>query len=287
MAIPQHDPTFLEHVRHYKSISFYQDEQVLFGYHRGTGLKSAFVKVDDKLVNLLLRGKRSSMCLMSYNYSPYVVTSLTGSLLDFYSYRPFLGSPGGLAKMAFHLDSLSFFEGHLYAVNTAWNIILELQVNVPYVKSTGLIISMGVQNLELVTSMCILKQNHERKVIFVYKVKGRLLDFRIKCINFNGQGMWEIGDEYELVVDRVKFVPRDLCKDNKGNVYVTDVENNRVALLNTDNATICPMLKTAGKIQSIAYRDRTKALHVMNRNMKGRMLITIYNICKYRFSRST
>ena len=128
--------------------------------------------------------------------------------------------------------------------------------------------------------MCQLRQSQERKVIFVYKVKGRSLDFRIKCINFNGRGMWEIGDESDRVVDGVKFVPRDLCKDNKGNVYVTDVKNNHVALLNTDNATIHPILKTAGKIQSIAFRDSTQELYVMHQNMKRRMLVTVYDVCK-------
>ena len=284
MAIPQRYPTFLESGRHYKSISFYRDEQVLFGYHRGPGLKSAFVKVDDKLVNLPLRGERTSMCLMSNNYSSYVVTSQQGlskSILDFYYYRIFDGPfQGCVVEITCCLGSLSFFEGHLYAVNTVWNIIQEFQVNLPHVKSTGLIIPMRAQNLELVTSMCQLRQSQERKVIFVYKVKGRLLDFRIKCVNFNGQGMWEIGDESELVVDGVKFVPRDLCKDNKGNVYVTDVENNRIALLNTDNATIRPILETAGKIESIAFRDSTQELYVMHKNIKGRMLITVYDVCK-------
>ena len=133
MAIPQRDPTFLESGRHYKSICFYGDEQVLFGYHRGQGLKSAFVKVDDMLVNLPLRGERTSICLMSNNYSPYVVTSLqesSKSFLDFYSYRLFdCPFHGCVAEITSCLGSLSFFEGHLYAVNTVWNIIQEFQVN--------------------------------------------------------------------------------------------------------------------------------------------------------------
>lgn len=125
-----------------------------------------------------------------------------------------------------------------------------------YFRQSGFSIPMGVHNSESVTSMCPLRLKNE-KIIFVHRVKSSSVDSRIKCVGFNGQILWEIGDSSGIIVDGAEFVPKDLCKDDKRNVFVTDMRYNRVALLDTGKTTLRPILTTAGSVVSIAYRATT------------------------------
>ena len=278
----------------YKLMCLIKDKPVFYGYPMSdTSAKSMprVLRVDGKtrtLSNFIF-----DMCVAKVKKSYYIIASVISKSqhprMEMWSYPALSFKPIAYCINPFSAYSaLYYFENHLLASDfTPSKTITQYTLASKSFEPTGLSIPININsNILAVSSLCALRQNGERRIILVYSDKaGQGFPTGIKCIDFSGQSVSEIGGYQPIIVDDMQFLPEYLSIDTQGNVYVTDRVYCRVLVLNYKDCSLRTVLKIPGTVQTIKYSPETHQPYVLDANEEHtRIMVSVFNIGEYNFT---
>ena len=249
-------------------------------------------RVDGKTRKLSAGDFVLGMCTAKVKKSHYMVVSVVSESqyprMEMWSYPAFSSKPIARCINPFSAyGALYYFENHLLVSNTLGETITQYTLASKLFEKTGRSIPVVIKgNKVAVPSLCALRQNGERRIILIFcDEHGELFLTGIKCIDFSGEPIWEIGGYQPIIVDDMRFMPVRLCIDTQGNVYVTDWAYCRVLVFNYHDRSLRTVLKTPGRVQTIEYSPETHQLHVLHANEEHtRAMVSVFNIGEYNFS---
>ena len=219
------------------------------------------------------------MCMVHINGKPFIVASIMSRMLfqlsdrlELWSY-PFSFKPLYVYKSEINsLNVLHCFDGHLLTNDDNKLKIDEYSISTNCVKPTGRSIPTGV----VVCSIIGIVQNGEKRLV-IQNVDDRGLN-SIRCINYRGQQLWQLGGHNGPKIDGSMLLPNDVCTDEKGNLFLADPDSNRI--IHVDNALKPRTLHTRpGRVVCVAWdteRNKLYCLHMDFRCFKH--VTTVFNI---------
>ena len=227
----------------------------------------------------------AGLCLVKTGNVQYIAASFLSPLtswseIDLLSCPPRNGKSVVNFRSPVHYGELCFYEKNLLACNRTKNTIDEFKVGVKLLKPTGLKIPDSLDDSSKIESMCVLKEYGEKKIILLYW-DGNPQVTGIKCIDYYGKVIWRLGGKTRIFVDNFRFSPGEICKDYNGNVFLTDQDNERVAVLDQRDLSLHTVLRTPGEVAYLDHSQETNQLYVLHHDKDHtRMMISTYEIGK-------
>ena len=124
----------------------------------------------------------------------------------------------------FSIGAVCFFEGHLYINNQRDNLIDEFNVSSFPIEFTGHTVPLDDAGCAFMHNLCVTRQHGEKRFILLY-TDNKGMKKIMKCMDFTGKEIWKIDDRQ---FDEMKLHPRDICTDDKGNIFLADSTKNNV-----------------------------------------------------------
>ena len=154
---------------------------------------------------------------------------------------------------------ICFSEGKLLIHNENKGILDELDANSIPFSPTGVNISTGIAIPSSLQSMCLITNDNEKQIVLQYLKDDGWEDSRIKCINYEGQELWQLEAPH---LDGTPFQPYGICADEEGNIYSAEQESNRVVVIKKDQ-TIQTLFHAPGSVSCVGWCDQTEKLYVV------------------------
>ena len=158
--------------------------------------------------------------------------------------------------------SIFFSEGKLLVHNDEKGTLDELDVSSIPFSPTGVSISTGIALPSSTQSMCLITSGNEKQIVLQYLKDDGWEDSRIKCINYEGQELWQLGGLDAPHLDGTPFQPYGICVDEEGNLYSAEQESNRVVVIKR-NQTIQTLFHAPGSVSCVGWCDQTQKLYVV------------------------
>ena len=177
---------------------------------------------------------------------------------------------------------MCFSEGKLLIRNEGRGTLDELDASSIPFRPTGARIPTGNAFPSRVQSMCLIRKNNDKQIVLQYLRDDGWEDSRIKCINYEGQELWQLGGLDAPHLDGRRCQPYGICVDEEGNIYSAEQESNRVIVIKRD-LSVQVLLNAPGSVSCVVWCDQTQKLYVVyhvSRGINFQVAIAGYKVTK-------
>ena len=184
-----------------------------------------------------------------------------------------------VTKKGEYYGAMCFSEGKLLIGNGKRKTIEEIDVSSLPVKSTQLSIPTEIYFPGCLCSMRVIRNDMERLIVMQYFKDAGWDDPKVKCINFQGEELWQFGGLGTPLLDGKLYLPTSICIDSNGNVYTAELSTNRIVILKKSSPTPEILFCASGPVGCIDWCDQSQKLYVAYDIEEGvQMAIQAYDI---------
>ena len=269
-------PHNLERNMEYSTLYFHQGKLLMSGFQpyteSGRLLDVYNPETFEKERTVTMVGEQfniADLCALTIENARFVAVSIQSMPID--------SNPSRVELWAFPIPStkpvytftekdakygpMCFSESKLLIRNEGRGTLDELDASSIPFRQTGVSIPTGFALPSSLQSMCLIRKNYEKQIVLQYLKDEGWEDSRIKCINYEGQEMWNLGDLNAARLDGIPFQPYGICVDEEGNIYSAEQDSNRVIVIKRD-LSVQVLLNAPGSVSCIGWCDQTQKLYV-------------------------
>ena len=275
-ATPSGDPWRLDNV-FCSAMCFYDDKFLLLGGRPPLSNYDITLSVYDNTTGkkyfthdgLMVTGMETvPIGSKQYMAASVVASFVAPPRLELWSYPSLSKSPVHtytVDSKTFSFLFLKYFEANLFVSDVMHNAIRIFDVTSPKILPTNTEERISAGIMGMVPCLAVIKERGEKMLVFMQTNEKHAT--AIRCVNFSGQVMWEIGNLYRPILDGKPFVPINLCSDDKGHVFVVDSEKTGIFQITKDRQ-FHRMIDLRENIHGMQWCESTQQLYVVYLNAK-------------------
>ena len=294
---PSGDPHFLSRGVDYGTMHTYEGKILLRGYEPGGYTGCSFVHVyhpttlmnEETVCRHNIEVRILDYCMINVEDTDYLAASIASQpiqphlcRLEFWPFTTPANKPAYIflaPKKGEFYGPMCFSEGKLLIENGRRKTIEEIDMSCFPVKATQLSIPTGIYFPGSLCSMRVIRNDAERLIVMQYFRDAGWDVPKVKCINFQGQELWQFGGLGTPHLDNKLYKPYNICIDNNGNVYTAEYDTNRIVVIRKSSPTPEILFCAPDRVGCIDWCDQSQKLYVAYDIREGvQMAIQAYDI---------